>query len=649
MATNKQTAADRVPRLHQVLASDGLLAQEIEGYEVRQEQMDMAQTIEAIIEQEQTLFAEAGTGTGKTFAYLVPALLSGKKVMISTATKTLQSQILAKDLPLLMELCQVEGDARLLKGRDNYLCLDRLEIAENTGQQSRQSWKKLALIRKWAQTTESGDKSDLAELDENDAIWQKVGAKPEFCQANGCQGDGDCFYPRVKQAANEAQVLVVNHHLFSADLALRERGFGELLPKADIYIFDEAHQLPDIAAQFLGFSVSRYQLEELIRDIQIAQKMEASEAQNLLDQANLLSESLIQFNETLGKWEKRYNWQAFQALKAGEKTLDRVRLQLEQLSQQLEPMVERGKLLSAAHKRTKEFTSLLVTWLTEPCETRVRWIDSSQGKFKLQLTPLSVGEPFSNQRQTLGGAWIFTSATLSVNKRFDYFTQRLGLMDARTAQWDSPFDYPNQAGVYYPVGLPEPRSPDYIKICLRAVWPLLKQSAGRAFLLFTSHKALQQAKVLLDEHWEGTVLAQGAGSKATLLADFRQKPQPILLGTSSFWEGIDVKGEALKLVMIDRIPFIPPDDPLVEAREGFLKEKGLSGFVHFQLPEATIALKQGAGRLIRDSKDTGVLVLCDPRLIQKGYGRTICQSLPNFKPVYQAQDALALIEAYTEA
>lgn len=623
-----------------VMGSEGLLAQQIAGYEVRQQQLDMAHQIADIIDQDETLFAEAGTGTGKTFAYLVPALLSGKTIMISTATKTLQEQVLAKDLPLLMKLCEVAGQAKILKGRENYLCMERLALAEQSDKHSRATWQALAQIKEWSLKTRLGDKAELTSLDENNATWSKVSARLEFCQANGCNGEGNCFYPKVKQAALEAQVLVVNHHLFCADLALKEHGFGDLLPKADVYVFDEAHQMPDIAAQFMGFSISRYQLDELARDIKNAQLAESPESKEIADQAKALEAAVVKFNESLGKWEKRWNWQEFDALKAGAKTLDAVRLLLENLASNLKPLCERGKQLSAVQKRCLELAGLVKDWLHSTRDNEVRWVESAQTKFKLQLTPLSVAAPFSRQREALGGAWIFTSATLSVNGRFDYFMNRLGLQDAQTAQWDSPFDYAQQACIYHPIGLPQPNSPDYIKICLRAAWGLLQKSEGRAFLLFTSHRAMQEAKTILAEHWQGTLLVQGAVPKSELLEQFRTAERPILLGTSSFWEGVDVKGEALKFVMIDRIPFMPPNDPLVQAREAFLKEKNLNVFTHFQIPEATIALKQGAGRLIRDTQDTGVLMLCDPRLTQKAYGKMLAQSLPNFKWVYTPEEAL---------
>lgn len=621
------------------LGADGRIAQAVDGYQVRQAQVDMAETIADMIETDGSLLAEAGTGTGKTFSYLIPALLSGKKVIVSTATKTLQDQLLTKDIPLLMELCGITGTAKVLKGRENYLCPQRLEIAETAEQNTKEVWKKLNLIHDWQLKTRNGDKSELQSLDENDPIWSKVCARMEFCQANECSGDEGCFYPGVKQQAQDAQVLIVNHHLFCADLALREQGFGEVLPEADIYVFDEAHQLPDIAAQFLGFSVSRYQLDELIRDVRLAYKKEAPESAELVDQASALEDKVRVFNEALGKWEKRWTWEAFEASKAPHKTLEHLRNQLTQLVDALKPLTDKGKLLSALYKRTQEFEKQVATWLMASSENQIRWVESSQARFKLNLTPLSVAEPFSRQRDALGGTWIFTSATLSVNHSFDYFAHRLGLGEAETRQWESPFDYDKQAVIYHPIGLPDPKAPDYIKVCLRAAWPLLQASQGCAFLLFTSHRALQEAKVILSEHWDGTLLIQGDGPKTTLLQRFKESDKALLLGTSSFWEGVDVKGDALKMVMIDRIPFIPPDDPVVQARENALKQKGLNGFFHFQIPEATIALKQGIGRLIRDTSDYGVLMLCDPRLTQKAYGRIITNSFPNFRWVFNAEEA----------
>lgn len=622
-----------------ILGVNGQIADKIEGYEVRQAQLNMSRAVSEIIEQKGALLAEAGTGTGKTFAYLIPALLSGKKVIVSTATKTLQEQLISKDVPFLVDVCQVSGQARLLKGRENYLCPQRLEMAETSEQHPKDVWKKLDQIHEWSLKTKIGDRTELSTLDEHDPVWSKVCARMEFCQANTCSGEDSCFYPKVKEAAHEAQLLIVNHHLFCADLALREQGFGEVLPEADIYIFDEAHQLPDIAAQFLGFNVSRYQLDELVRDIRQAYKQEAPDVKTLNEQASLIESGVLKFNESLGKWEKRWNWDSFNASKTNRKTLEHLRNQLTTVAETLKSLTDRGKLLAALYKRVQGFESQLSLWLSSESENHIRWVESSQARFKLNLTPLNVSDVFSRQRDQLGGSWVFTSATLSVAGNFDYFAQRLGLQDSEQQSWPSPFDYGKQGVIYHPLGLPDPKHPDYIKICLRAAWPLLQTSEGRAFLLFTSHRALQEAKNILNEHWHGTLWVQGDLPKNVLLEKFKSSEKAILLGTSSFWEGVDVKGEALKLVLIDRIPFIPPDDPLVQARESFLKQKGLNGFFHFQLPEAIMALKQGSGRLIRDTSDTGVLILCDPRLSQKGYGKMITQSLPPFEWVYNVEAA----------
>lgn len=636
-------ALDKVEKLNieSVLGQEGTLSKLVANYAPREAQLAMANEVEALIEKKSTLLAEAGTGTGKTFAYLVPALLSGKKIIVSTATKTLQEQLVKKDLPILFKACDINGKARLLKGRDNYVCPQRLEITETVEQHSRQDWKKLADIRDWIDNkTLQGDKAELDSVAEDDLIWRKVCARMEFCQATECHAESECFYPKVKQKAIEAQVLVVNHHLFCADLSLREQGFGELLPDADIYIFDEAHRLPDIAAQFLGFSITRGQLEELVRDIKQAQKLEAPESNKINDSAVQLEEHIKKINEALGKWEKRWTWNQLEEQKAFQTVMKHFLNHLELTVSELKQVIERGKQLTAVHKRCQEFQSQFKEWLNSQSENKIRWIESTQARFKFNLTPLSVAGPFSRQREEIGGAWLFTSATISMNHNFDYFAKRLGLDNADTANWQSPFDYQRQGVIYHPIGLPEPKSPDYTKVCLRAAWPLLNEAKGRAFLLFTSHKAMQDAKAILEKHWDGPLLVQGDSPKLTLLQNFKLLDRAILLGTSSFWEGVDVKGEALKLVIIDRIPFAPPDDPIVQAREAYLKEKGLNGFVHFQLPEAVMAMKQGAGRLIRDIDDYGVLMLCDPRLSSKGYGNTIKNALPNFPWVYEANQAL---------
>lgn len=627
------------------LAEGGALQQAVSDYHPRPAQIAMAKQVANCFEQQNTLVAEAGTGTGKTFAYLVPALLSGKKIIISTATKNLQQQLIDKDLPLLKDLCKVQGGIMQLKGRENYLCEQRMHLAETQFKNSREDWQRLAKLREWVKKTNTGDLSESGLLDDGDLLARKVCARLEFCQAVSCSKEADCFYPKVKARAVDAQILVVNHHLFCADLSLREQGFGELLPDADCYVFDEAHQLPDIAAQFLGFSVSRFQLEDLGRDIKQAKEQESPESDDLIDRLTLFQEQIKLVNEALGKWDKRWNWEQLIGSKVFIRQLERLVNHLAALSDHLKILEKRGKLLAAVTKRAQEFEKQLGLWLSTDKETQVRWAESSQARFKLTMTPLSVAEPFRRQREAIGGGWVFTSATLSVRESFEYFQQRLGLYEPISEVWPSPFDYQHQGLIFHPLGLPDPRSDDYIKICMRAVWPLLLVSEGRAFLLFTSFRALNEAKALLEAHWKGVLLVQGQGSKSSLLKRFKSESNAILLGTSSFWEGVDVRGQALQLVLIDRIPFLPPDDPIVQARETYLKQKGLNGFAHFQLPEAIMALKQGVGRLIRDQNDKGVLVLCDPRFSTKHYGQNIVNSLPGFPWTYSQAEAVEFLKS----
>lgn len=625
-------------------SQQGDLQQAVEGFAVRDAQVEMAQKIAQAILDDIDLVVEAGTGTGKTFAYLVPALLSNKKIIISTATKNLQQQLVDKDLPLLSKLTAFNGRYMLFKGRENYLCAQRLELAETQTSNSRDDWKKLAVIRAWRDNTKTGDLAECVDLDEQEPLLRKVCARLEFCQVAGCGKESDCFYPQIKQAATDAQVLVVNHHLFCADLALREQGFGELLPQADVYIFDEAHQLADIAAQFLGFSISRHQLEEWVRDVKQAKEQESPESQEVINQLDLFVEQIKLVNDALGKWEKRWTWEGLSQSALFMQAIQRTLNHLALLGEQLKALENRGKLIAAVAKRAQDFEQQLRLWIETEKDTEVRWAESSQARFKLNLTPLSVADPFKRQRNQLGGAWVFTSATLTVGTQFDFFLQRLGLYDAQTAIWPSPFNYAEQGYIYHPVGLPEPADERYITICLRAAWPLLKASQGRAFFLFTSFRALNEARAVLEKHWPGELLVQGEAPKHVLLERFKQAKSGLLLGTSSFWEGVDVRGQALQLVLIDRIPFIPPDDPLVQAREAYLKQKGLSAFAHFQLPQAIMALKQGCGRLIRDPQDRGVLILCDPRLTSKAYGRGIVKSLPDFPWIYEPEAAIDLLK-----
>ena len=622
------------PDLTAIFATDGRLSESIDGFQPRQAQVELAQAVAKTIDDDGLLVAEAGTGTGKTFAYLIPAILSGKKILVSTATKNLQQQLFSKDLPKLKKICQRYPKALLLKGRENYLCQARLELAPLQEALTKAEKQTLGKLQVWAANTKTGDLSECPGLNEQDSLWQKVCAKLEFCQANNCQKDSECFYPQRKVQATEADIIVVNHHLFCADLALREQGINELLPACEVYVFDEAHQLADIAAQFLGFNLSRFQLEELVRDIKEAQAAEAADSQDLVDRAQALQAHIKTLNATLGSWDKRWTWQELQATTQFMDAVDELLSHLQALNDQLSQLEKRGKRLASLARKTQSWVESLAHWIQSDDPTQVRWVESSQARFRLSLVPLNVDGPFNRQRAALGGSWIFTSATLSVQGQFDYFMHRLGVQKAHTLALASPFDYTQQGAIYHPVGLPDPKQADYIKICLRAVWPLLQLSGGRAFLLFTSFKALNEAKAILATHWDGQLLVQGEGDKNSLLEQFKQAQRAILLGTQSFWEGVDVKGEALQLVMIDRIPFSPPDDPIVQAREAYLKAQGLNGFAHFQLPEAIMNLKQGCGRLIRDTADRGVLVLCDPRLTQKGYGKRIRDSLPPF-PWYE--------------
>jgi ATP-dependent DNA helicase DinG len=615
----------------EILGSSGPFAQLIEGYTPRDAQLQMASKVAQALAKGEVLVAEAGTGTGKTFAYLVPALLSGQKVIVSTGTKNLQDQLFNKDLPLVKKALGVPVEVALLKGRANYLCPHRLELAMSGGRfQSRSEAHEIQQIRQWSGGTQSGDIAECHQVSESSMVWSQVTSTADNCLGGDCEFLSSCYLNHARRRAQEAELVVVNHHLFFADLSLRNEGVGELLPAADSFIFDEAHQLPDVAANFFGITMSGNQLLELARDTIAEDINEAGEDRRLRVTAEQLEKAVKDLRLALGESQRRAAWNEVAGEPRVIEAIAQITVELDSLYEALEPQADRGKGLASCLSRCGEFRDRLDTLTSHPPEHHIHWFETHTRSFTLNLTPLQISERFLEQMEGFPrSSWVFTSATLAVGQRFDHFTRELGIEGrATTAQWQSPFDFSQQALLYVPEGMPEPNEPDYVEAVIDCAVAVMSHNRGGTFILFTSHRALRRGAELLEGRINNPILIQGDEPRSILLEQFRKLGNAVLLGTGSFWEGVDVRGEALSCVIIDKLPFASPGDPILQARIDAMRKEGKNPFMEYQLPQAVITLKQGVGRLIRDVADFGVLVLCDPRLGSKSYGKIFIDSLP---------------------
>ena len=619
-----------MPDIEAIFSEDGPLARRIEHFRPRPQQREMAQAIMAAIAGRGVLIAEAGTGTGKTLAYLVPVLLSGGKTVISTGTKTLQDQLFARDLPAAKGALGIPARIALLKGRANYVCHYHLARAGESGLfGSREDAAYLPVIKRFARASATGDKADLAEVPENAGVWPFVTSTRDNCLGQDCPHHADCFVLKARKQAQEADIVVVNHHLFFADVALRQEGVAELLPACNTVVFDEAHQLPETAAFFFGESLSTQHLLLLARQTLAEGRAAAADFEPLTAAAHGLEQAARDLRLAFGGDNARLPAQAAFDRPGFEAALTELATALDRLETLLAAQAERSAGLKGAHARAQDLAAQLNRWQLLIGTEEVRWLEVFSQSVHLNATPLSVAGVFGKQIEETARAWVFTSATLAVNGDFGHYQRLMGLTGAETRAWASPFDYPAQALLYVPRGLPEPQSPAYLDAVIAAVVPALRASRGRAFLLFTTLRALSRAERLLREAGlEYPLLVQGQASRAALLARFRRLGNAVLLGSQSFWEGVDVRGEALSLVVIDKLPFAPPDDPVLAARIAEYRREERDAFAEFQLPHAAITLKQGAGRLIRDERDRGVLMICDPRLVTKSYGSLLWKSLP---------------------
>ncbi|REG58991.1 ATP-dependent DNA helicase DinG [Paraburkholderia sp. BL6669N2] len=692
----------RVAELDEIFAANGLLARQIDGYRSRASQIEMSRAVAAAMEasgrampepamfeaqkrparrlqgagadaaaeaaesagsdgldgSENTLIVEAGTGTGKTYAYLVPAMLWGGKVIVSTGTKHLQDQLFQRDIPTVRDALAVPVSVAMLKGRANYLCHYYLQrTADNGRLPSRQETSYLQDIVRFAKITRTGDKAELASVPETAAVWSMVTSTRENCLGQECPHYKDCFVMQARREAQQADIVVVNHHLFFADIMLRDTGMAELLPTANTIIFDEAHQLPETATLFFGETLSTTQFLELARDSVAEGLGHARETVDWVKLGATLERAArdvrLAFKEDsvrLSIGQLPDDHPLFPALETLETELDA-------LASALAGQAERAESIGACLRRARELQGVLAGWTTPPTQTereaadgasadgkteradpneKVRWIEVFSHTVQLHETPLSVAPIFAKQRAGVPRAWIFTSATLSVRGDFTHYAAQMGLNAKRSMTLPSPFDYPTQGLLYVPRNLPQPSSPMFTDAVFDAALPAIEASGGGVFMLCTTLRAVDRISAKLRDTieargWDYPLLVQGDASRTELLDRFRSYGNAILVGSQSFWEGVDVRGDALSLVVIDKLPFAPPDDPVLSARLDALTKKGLSPFAVHQLPQAVITLKQGAGRLIRAETDRGVLMICDTRLVDKPYGRRIWQSLPPFK------------------
>ncbi len=632
--------------IEKTFSQKGALGKAIPGFQPRQAQIDMAQAVAKAIASESQLVVEAGTGTGKTFAYLVPALLSGKKTIISTGSKNLQEQLFHRDLPLMTSALGFHGNVALLKGRSNYLCLDRLSrqmVESHTNDAADpQLLTQLVKVRSWSSETKTGDLGECDSLPEDSMIIPTITSTNDNCIGKECPSYTDCFVSKARRRAMDADVVVVNHHLFLADLAIKETGFGELIPEADVFIFDEAHQLPDIASQYFGQSVSSRQIQDLAKDIEIAYRTEAKDMRQLQKVGEKLVQSSMDLRIVLGDSGYRGNWREAMASPSILREVERVKDSLEFAIDVLKIALGRSQLLDTAFERA----NLIKGRIDRVCDVSITgysyWFDTTPRHFSLHITPLSVADKFHEQIEMKQGAWVFTSATLAVNDDFGHFTHRLGLKPREQFSLPSPFDYESQARLCVPRYLPEPNSPGLADKLVRMLAPVIEQNDGRCFFLCTSHSMMRELGEKFRETLSLPVLLQGETSKQKTLAEFMELGNALLVATGAFWEGIDVRGDTLSCVIIDKLPFTAPDDPLLKARIEDCRLRGGDPFSQVQLPDAVITLKQGVGRLIRDKKDKGALIICDNRLVTRDYGGVFLGSLP---PIPRTRD-LGIVKSF---
>jgi len=625
--------------LEQILGPNGPIAANHPLYEYRPGQIRMAQAVTDAIACNHHLCVEAGTGTGKTLAYLLPVIFSNKRVVISTATKNLQEQLFSKDIPFLEKALNLKFSVCYMKGRSNYLCWNKLEEVEGgTYLFSPQDPKYLKLIKKWAQRTATGDRAELAELPEDILLWHHLDAARETCTGQKCRNFDSCFITRVRQQALESDIIIVNHHLFFADLALRQGDFGSVLPDYSTLVFDEAHELEDVATQYFGVMVSNYRIEELARDADRVLNESGSSSAFLSSQIAKLMERSKEFFTRFQGREGRYALQPFgseagirRGLYGVDLLIDSYRAlqtQLEVIRTSLNNLSVQSDSIDALVRRSQELELDLTEILESDSKDHVFWCEVRGRGIFLWASPINISGIMEDRLFARVNSAILTSATLSTGGNFVFAKSRLGIEDADELIIPSHFDFQNQSILYVPKNIPEPREDGWLRHACKELETILEASKGRAFLLFTSYSQMEQVYQSLRSRLRFPMLIQGEKSKSALLESFRNTPNAVLFATSSFWQGVDVQGEQLSCVVIDKLPFSVPSDPVVAARIAQINESGGNAFYDYQVPTATILLKQGMGRLIRSKTDRGILVLLDKRILTKSYGRFFLRSLP---------------------
>lgn len=640
--------------IERLFGAGGPLGPAVGSYKPRRSQTDMAKAIASAIDSQTTLIAEAGTGTGKTFAYLVPALMWGGKTIVSTGTKNLQDQLFLRDIPTVRAALQAPVSVALLKGRSNYVCHYHLERTLQNGRMtSRDDVGHLREISRFIKMTSSGDKAELTKVPENAMIWNLVTSTRDTCMGAECQYYQDCFVMKARKEAQQADVVVVNHHLFFADVALKDTGVAELLPSANTIIFDEAHQLPDTATLFFGNTVSTSQILELCRDV-LAEGLAHARGIDWAKTVTVVEKAARDLRLTFPQDIVRLSLPQIAPSSDFFPALDTLKDELDGMVAVLETQAERAETLEQCRVRGVELAQQLSGWKFDPKakvvagEEAVFWVEAFSSSLQLHKTPLSIAPIFNNQREGTPRSWIFTSATLAVKNDFKHFSEQMGLTGEPSHTWPSPFDYGQQGLLFVPQNLPQPNSLGYTDAVIDCALPIIEAAGGRTFFLCTTLRAVKRAAERLADEFRQRGLnfplfVQGEKGRTELLDQFRAAGNGVLIGSQSFWEGVDVRGDALSLVIIDKLPFAPPDDPVLAARIEVMEKQGKNGFMHHSLPEAIINLKQGAGRLIRDEGDRGVLMICDPRLISKPYGKRIWQSLPPFK---RTRDTSEVVEFF---
>ncbi len=630
--------------IEQVLGEGGLFEQQIDSFKPRSQQLAMAEHIAAVMADQHILIAEAGTGTGKTYAYLIPALISGQKIIVSTGTKTLQDQLFTKDIPLLLDLLSLKPKVRLLKGRNNYLCLDRYHKSALMPVSRYPENKALfGHLKNWIHQTNSGEIAELTEYIENRMMLSNITSTPENCLGSDCDHYNDCFVYKARRRALDADLLVINHHLLFADMAIKQGGFGELLPKADVMVLDESHQIPEIAGRFFSQLFSSRQCSELLNDLLTeAGEVDAafaaiSEPHEQMKRA--LRDTLLSMSQMPERESTKRLFQTPIIIEVFDLLMHHMGL----LVNALEPLVVQSTGLQNCYLRLTALGDLLQDMMQQGESNFIYWFEARDKYFALHKSPLDIADPLREFRAAFDTAWVMTSATLTVNNSFEHFQQQTGFDDAQTLLLDSPFDYQKQALMLLPKNLPEPNDYEFNPAMFEYVLPLIEQAKGGVFFLFTSHRSLQMAAHFFKAKTHKPLFVQGTADRNQMLEDFRAAGNGLLLGAASFWEGVDVSGTSLSCVIIDKLPFAHPSEPVLKAKIEHINKQGGKAFYDLQIPKAIIALKQGAGRLIRGEQDHGVLVICDRRITSKGYGPLFLKSLPNMQISHDLETALSFL------